>query len=621
MYAAAQRQVSAEIDYVAQESRRVVEDIDDISERVEVIEEPVSFINLADYSDLADGDDWTVAIQAALDVFSADHFYGTGGSSRAIYVPPGTYEISDEVELVSVSGYSVHMYGGFASENDGAVFKWTGPVGGTMFHFRGVNDSIVERIRFDANSGALYAFRLQYFQKPVVGELNSSARNVFRNCTFASAIGTTSAAFCVGDDAGGSTFQSSELTFNNCSFLGSSTTMGAGWMSLEKGNTKNFFFNNCQWDGGLSSIDWRFASGTMVVNGGCAIRCGRQILLYGGGWANCTLLGLEVEGGSSPARLVEGAGGADPLTLNVEGCQIELICPDGTEADVAGQPSFATFLSYDPDIMIRHSGPMNLRGNIFRNIRTGSNPPYILGKVATATSEGPGSITSTGNFYLNADTWAPFVLQSGANLYNIAGGNDEARFVRFYLTSSNDSGGPTSAPTRLRASYGNLPTYPLLAPKVFGNNASVSYAYEGEVRRTTSKITVPEACFTSAATSQVIQVAGVPAKARVVGVYAEVTTEFAGAGVTAPVNVRVGHTSGGDEYLLDFDASALAQWGNDVAHLGADLAAPAQGGYIKSWTANTPLYLQLATTAGNVNLLTAGSISLYLTLEHHAAYA
>jgi hypothetical protein len=122
------------------------------------------FVNLSDYAADADGDDWTVPVQTVLDLCSADST-GDGATSLIIYASPRTYEISETLTLIGKAGVSIHFYGGVASETDGTTFLWTGADGGVPFHFRGVCDSIFERIRFDGNESALYAFRMEYLRR------------------------------------------------------------------------------------------------------------------------------------------------------------------------------------------------------------------------------------------------------------------------------------------------------------------------------------------------------------------------------------------------------------------------------------------------------------------------
>ncbi len=135
--------------------------------------------------------------------------------------------------------------------------------------------------------------------------------------------------------------------------------------------------------------------------------------------------------------------------------------------------------------------------------------------------------------------------------------------------------------------------------------------------RKTYKIQLSYTAFTAAALTSDLNFFVVPARSRLVSVIADVTTKFIG-GTVATLMMRLGTSAGGQQYLLDFDAfTNPITKGLLDADLGASItrAAAVQGGALASWTANTNLFMRLTSTVGNVNTLTQGVVTLYLTFE------
>ncbi len=164
------------------------------------------------------------------------------------------------------------------------------------------------------------------------------------------------------------------------------------------------------------------------------------------------------------------------------------------------------------------------------------------------------------------------------------------------------------------------------APQVTaGSGTGVTVDDGGQVRRTVYKVTIDRTQFVAAAQTADVTVATLPAKARLVGIVADLTTPFACAVTctTTTLSITVGKTAGGAEYLVSFDAdAAVARFGLLDAELGASLARAnaIQGGDLPSWTATTPVSLRLTSGTGNLGTgaatnLSQGSITLYLTAE------
>lgn len=139
--------------------------------------------------------------------------------------------------------------------------------------------------------------------------------------------------------------------------------------------------------------------------------------------------------------------------------------------------------------------------------------------------------------------------------------------------------------------------------------------YNGDHRRGYYKVTFTEAAFTAAALTEDLTVCTIPAKARVVSVIADTTTAFTGGGA-AVATLRLGKTVNGQEYILDHSVFTTGTKGLVDADLGTSInrANAVQGGDIPSWTASTDLKIRL-TSDVNVNTLTTGSITFYITVE------
>lgn len=136
-----------------------------------------------------------------------------------------------------------------------------------------------------------------------------------------------------------------------------------------------------------------------------------------------------------------------------------------------------------------------------------------------------------------------------------------------------------------------------------------------------AKVTVLSTNVTSNALTHDVTLLTLPAKAKVLGVVADLTTTFACTATctTATLSWTMGKTAGGTEYLLSLDAdAAAARFGLSVATTGVSLVANAvQGGDVPSWTATTALNARMTSAVGNlatggVTNLSQGSITFYV---------
>ncbi len=109
----------------------------------------------------------------------------------------------------------------------------------------------------------------------------------------------------------------------------------------------------------------------------------------------------------------------------------------------------------------------------------------------------------------------------------------------------------------------------------------------------------------------------VPAKSRIVSVYADTTQVYSG-GAVATATLKLGTSTGGAEILAVHDVlSAPVTKGLADADMGTAMtrAAAIQGGSMPSFTAATPLKARITTTGANANALTQGSTTWYVEIE------
>lgn len=155
-----------------------------------------------------------------------------------------------------------------------------------------------------------------------------------------------------------------------------------------------------------------------------------------------------------------------------------------------------------------------------------------------------------------------------------------------------------------------------------GSGTGITVNDAGAITIQIYKVTITSTQFISNATTHDLTWVTVPAKARVLTVFADLTQTFACASVctTATLSIIVGKTVGGNEYLVSFDAdAAAAQFGDADAEFGASLtrAGSIAAGDLPSWSGATALKLRMTSGTGNLGNgtttnLSQGSITLYL---------
>jgi hypothetical protein len=139
------------------------------------------------------------------------------------------------------------------------------------------------------------------------------------------------------------------------------------------------------------------------------------------------------------------------------------------------------------------------------------------------------------------------------------------------------------------------------------------------------KVTVAYTQFIAAAVTADLTIATLPAKTRLVGVYADLTTPFVCAATctTGTLSMTAGTAAGGAQILDSFDIDAAAAvFGDTDAELGSsvDAAARVQDAFVASWSATQVVTIRLTSGTGNVGTgaatnFNAGSVTFYLITE------
>lgn len=150
-----------------------------------------------------------------------------------------------------------------------------------------------------------------------------------------------------------------------------------------------------------------------------------------------------------------------------------------------------------------------------------------------------------------------------------------------------------------------------------GSGTGLTVNHVGFVNRQVYKVTVDYTALAAAAVTADKTIATLPAKTKVVGIYADTTTKYIGGAVTA-ASLVVGTTAGGAELIATHDVFAAAIMRGLVdADMGTLMtrAAAIQGGTLPSWTATNIISVRITTTTANTNALTQGSTTYYIVTE------
>jgi hypothetical protein len=601
---------------------------------------------------LTDEIDWA-AWQKAINVFSAGR---AATSAGAIFAPEGEYFINRPLVYGGASSYSLKIFGncGGARAGFGTVFTWTGTVGESMFIFYGANECEVEGVNFNPESGvgltqcvhvaadnhvnttlsggvtagAVTAtpvsmtdiavgtllgidtganFEVVYVTAVTgatfdatftrahsagvqVGGGAGSAGVRFRRCTFLVPEGAATAGVLWGNKTAAETPQVSEGQISECYVRGGGTPGDsfAGFRIITGGNCKNFRFDNCNYANLKRGVS-NEGAGTGTVNVTWPILNNiTEYDFFSAGEGSFNIYGGESE--SATGHVLYYNISTQGMTT-IQGFSWQVAAPSG-------------------DVIINTGGALTLIGNEFYNERS---PGVSFPKVKVSnlgTVSGRSSVTSIGNWYENATNISSVFLDGSDNEYRY---NLFAAGVNSRVFSVGDSGAATG--TRLAPYIGHL-TLGNAMLETTSTSSGITHDEIGLSCRTRHKVTIPYTAFQAAALSTDLTILRVPAKSRIVAVYSDTTTPFAGTAGT--LNLRVGTNTGGQQLILDHDVkTAAVTKGIADADLGTELSrsGAVQGGVLSSWTITGDVKVRLTSGSGNLSGLNAGSVTVYVVAE------
>jgi hypothetical protein len=624
------------------------------------------FMTAAQIADARSGNaslDLTVPIQTAL-----NNFNGTGrsGFTTGELLFDGVCKITSPLWYVGTAGQSLIMRGGRGGSRGGPVgtaLKWGGSTATSMFIMQGANNCLVERINFvdpaasltnvvhitadniwnttfslsiaagavtatpvsmsnittgtclSIGTGSTYeivyvtgttgttfnaTFLYAHSAGEQIGHGAGSSGVSFLNCHISVSEGASTVGILVGNVTSSSTMQVSETQFRKISLTGNNTGGGSGLKFLTGGNVKNHTIEECNFNILTNGVNITATSGAYYVKRCEFSNIVTADIVFGQGFL--TVEGCECE--DSGAMFISGTSSNNPGAI------------------VAINNAWQSAAGAD-DVVISCGGALTLIGNQFNNSRTGSSIPKIkVNDLGFGGNNFAHNVTSIGNFYQHAQDATGIFLDSSSNTFDFSSQGINALALR--LTSIGDTGGATGAMRNIPPFVGCLS---VLGSSAFINSQTSGLTNNaiGRVSQTYQKVTVPYTVLTAAALSQDVQLWDLSAKTKVVGIYADVTTAFAG--ITGTITIQVGMNSATwNDLLVNFDAqTAVITRGLADADLGAVItrAAAIQGGYVKSFTGDNPVKAKFQSAVGNfgvagVTSLTQGSVTFYLLIEKYS---
>jgi hypothetical protein len=245
----------------------------------------------------------------------------------------------------------------------------------------------------------------------------------------------------------------------------------------------------------------------------------------------------------------------------------------------------------------------------------GTNP----GVVTTGTQTFAGAKTFSGAISasnLSGTNTGDVTLSAFGSTPNANGASLSGQALTLQPASATQPGGvSTGAQT-----FGGAKTFAAVTNQAAQGTAAsgtgVTVDYHGDLKRGFYKVTVAHTAWSAAALTEDKTVFTIPAKARVVSVITDTTVAFALTGSTS-ASLRLGKTTGGQEYILDHDVrTGVVTKGLVDGDLGTSInrANAVQGGDIPSWTASTNISARL-TSDVNISNITAGTTVYYITVE------
>ena len=153
-----------------------------------------------------------------------------------------------------------------------------------------------------------------------------------------------------------------------------------------------------------------------------------------------------------------------------------------------------------------------------------------------------------------------------------------------------------------------------------GSGSGITVNNTGKLNTHLYKVTTTYAAYTDSDTTKGIVICTLPAKTKIIAVYADTTAEYTG-GSTDAATLVVGITAeSAAEIIASHDVfSGAVTAGLADADMGTSMtrAAAIQGGYLPSWSGTTAIYATLVIATDILSNLTTGSTTFYILTERY----
>ena len=575
------------------------------------------------FGSIAGAPDMHDQLQNAIDSVMSTNTQATRELSlpRGYIVWRSTLVLEPTVVGYAFNGWSLKGRGrGIAGPQWGTGLVYDGPLGGDALDIQGPSGVRFDDLYFYGGVKCRYLVWLRPRNLA-----NAGNDVVFRNITL-SGVGDTpdATALMLGDPAQPSV-QISEVTCEDCHFIGPQFTAAGGsgpvnpataWKTASSGNVKNFAINNSKFGFWDIAIDWSLASGALTIGDGCTFQS--NIVDVHTGQGCLSLYGVASEG--SDKAITTTGSGANPQRITLDTC------------------SFA--MSGREDYPIEYQGQLSLRSNTltngggvstkeFRILMNGNVQYAVLDSSLNHYARSEGLPLFVFPLYLRAvyspvdspsanDAQAPEAAGAkpmfrsfGDTGSDVASGNNLNRRNFPHLCHPAPSGWAMGPDMRTRADSGGNPGQ--------ADPAGVAFIQEGSWSR--FDVTASSA-FTAAALTQTINLANIWARTRIEAVVVDVRTAVTGP--TGPITFSVGTNGDPDGLIVASAAGATGQFGLVDADLGVFMLranAVQAGKWLWNSPASAPNPLTLTLTAasnlgnGTISNCTAGLIKVWIKYE------
>jgi hypothetical protein len=151
-----------------------------------------------------------------------------------------------------------------------------------------------------------------------------------------------------------------------------------------------------------------------------------------------------------------------------------------------------------------------------------------------------------------------------------------------------------------------------------GSGTGITVNSAGNVNRQVYKVTTTYGTYSDTDTAKGVVIATLPAKTKLLAVYADTTETYTGTSITG-ANLVVGVSAENSAEILaqheHFTSSLTKGLADADMGIAMTRAASIQGGYFPSWTGSTDVYATINTTGANTDQLATGSTTFYLVTE------